>query len=89
MSQCDGGPGGAGIDDIRRRVMELNSDERKCFRRDPGRPECCEVYRTHRERNLSQAEAIADACRSGLLGCSDCRERLIRVWQTQNERTND
>ena len=68
------------IQDILRRVTRLPSDPRKVYRQDAGRPEECEVFGLHMRRNAAQAESVRRACERGMLGCTDCRERLIRAW---------
>lgn len=85
-----GTEGGGGVEErphrrdieVRRKVRALESDPLKVYRQDCGRPDGCEVYRMHRQWNAAQAEAIRRACTGGLLGCADCRERLIRAGRT-------
>lgn len=53
------------------------TDEQKLRRGDPGRPEVCNVYTLHTAVTPPEDLAgIAADCRSGALGCGDCKRRL-------------
>ncbi len=52
------------------------TDTKKIRRGDPGRPEVCLVYRHHEKFNDSKKDEIAAECRSGALGCVDCKNIL-------------
>jgi tryptophanyl-tRNA synthetase len=49
------------------------TDPQKVRRGDPGRPEVCLVYTYHQKFNTSEILEIARDCRSGKLGCVDCK----------------
>lgn len=49
------------------------TDPQKIRRGDPGRPEVCLVYTYHQKFNTSEILEIARDCRSGKLGCVDCK----------------
>ena len=67
----------ADADEIRRRLRGMVTDPRKVRRNDPGHPEVCPVFTLHRALAASDAvEAIDADCRSGALGCVDCKARL-------------
>jgi len=51
------------------------TDPLKLRRNDPGRPEVCLVYTYHQRFNPEEAGAIEADCRSGALGCVDCKRR--------------
>ncbi len=70
---------------VRRRVVAMASDPGKICRQDAGQPNRCEVYDYHREWNAAEAPSIGLACGRGMLGCRDCRERLIRVGSLRRE----
>ena len=52
------------------------TDPLKVRRNDPGRPEVCLVFRYHRKFNAAEADAIDAGCRSGALGCVECKTRI-------------
>jgi tryptophanyl-tRNA synthetase len=49
------------------------TDPQKVRRGDPGRPEVCLVFTYHQKFNTSEILEIARDCRSGKLGCVDCK----------------
>mgnify|MGYP001404415777 CR=1 FL=1 len=57
------------------RLKKAVTDTQKVRKGDPGRPEVCVVYQYHQTFNSSETEEIATNCRSGALGCSDCKKR--------------
>lgn len=59
--------------------MAMGTDPAKVYRQDAGHPARCEVFAHHELWNRVQAASIRRACEHGALGCSDCREQLIRV----------
>lgn len=75
------------------------TDPEKLRKGDPGRPEICPIYLLHRLYTPDHAEAIAPPCRSGALGCVDCKKKLavnlnealapIRERRVELERTPD
>ena len=62
---------------IEKKLKGAFTDPNKLRKGDPGRPEICNVFTMHTA--LSGAPAVADIdrdCRSGALGCGDCKLRL-------------
>ncbi|HUI11657.1 MAG TPA: tryptophan--tRNA ligase [Bacteroidota bacterium] len=55
------------------------TDPQKVRRNDPGRPEVCLVFRYHGKFNSPEAGAIEAGCRSGALGCVECKARIATV----------
>jgi tryptophanyl-tRNA synthetase len=51
------------------------TDELKVRKGDPGRPEVCLVFTYHKKFNPGDIEEIERDCRSGALGCVDCKKR--------------
>jgi tryptophanyl-tRNA synthetase len=51
------------------------TDPQKIRRNDPGRPEICLVFTYHKKFNAPAAPEIEAGCRSGALGCVDCKLR--------------
>ncbi len=64
-----------------KKVRSMTTDPLKIRRHDPGRPEVCPVYALHRIVNAAREPLIAAECRTGILGCVDCKSELA-------ERTN-
>jgi tryptophanyl-tRNA synthetase len=64
-------------EEIRGRIRTMVTDPRKVRRHDPGHPEVCPVFALHQA--LADAGTVAEieaGCRSGELGCVDCKARL-------------
>jgi tryptophanyl-tRNA synthetase len=57
------------------RMRTAVTDPQKIRRNDPGRPEICLVYTYHKKFNAAAAPEIEAGCRSGALGCVDCKQR--------------
>ncbi len=62
-------------DTIAARMRTALTDVLKVRRNDPGRPEICLVYTYHQKFNPGEAGQIAADCRSGVLGCVDCKKQ--------------
>ena len=61
-------------DQIRKVVMTAVTDPEKIRRNDPGHPEICNVYHWHRKFNPGEIPQIEADCKSGALGCVDCKK---------------
>ncbi len=59
--------------DIAARLKTAVTDPLKVRRNDPGRPEVCLVFTYHRKFNPSEVPEIESGCRSGALGCVECK----------------
>jgi tryptophanyl-tRNA synthetase len=57
-------------------VRTFFTDEKKVRKGDPGRPEQCPVYLLHRVYTEDADTSIAPPCKTGELGCVDCKKRL-------------
>jgi len=57
-------------------VRSMFTDPQKVRRNDPGRPEICPVYAIHKIVNVPRTAWIAENCRSGALGCVQCKGEL-------------
>ncbi len=55
------------------RLRKAVTDPQKVRRNDPGRPEICLVYTYHQKFNPENAPEIEAGCRSGALGCVECK----------------
>jgi tryptophanyl-tRNA synthetase len=73
-----------------KKVRGMLTDPLKIRRHDPGRPEICPVFKLHRIVNGARVAAIDEECRSGALGCVDCKsecaERLNGYLRPVRER---
>lgn len=63
----------------RKKIRSMITDPLKVRRNDPGRPEICPVYALHHLSNEPRVDAIAEGCRSGALGCVDCKLELAET----------
>jgi tryptophanyl-tRNA synthetase len=63
-------------EEILRKTKSAVTDPRKVRKNDPGRPEVCLVYTYHQKFNPGEAGDIAAGCRSGALGCVECKTRI-------------
>ncbi len=59
-----------------KKIRAMITDPLKVRRNDPGRPEICPVFSLHKVVNVERIPAIDTACRSGELGCVDCKLEL-------------
>ena len=62
-----------GEEEIKQKIRKAITDSQKIRRGDPGRPEICLVFTYHQRFNAAETEEITDGCRSGALGCVDCK----------------
>jgi tryptophanyl-tRNA synthetase len=62
-------------EEIGRKMRTAVTDPQKIRRNDPGRPEVCLVYTYHQRFNADASDQIAADCRTGTLGCVDCKGR--------------
>jgi len=54
------------------------TDPAKAYKGDPGNPDICPIYLMHRIYTSKAAETIAPPCRTGELGCVDCKKTLTK-----------
>jgi tryptophanyl-tRNA synthetase len=70
-------------EEIKRKVRTAVTDPLKVRRNDPGRPEVCLVFTYHNKFNSGEVPEIDADCRSGVLGCVDCKMRVSeRIAET-------
>lgn len=60
-----------------KRIKGYFTDPKKVRLGDPGTPETCPVFLLHRIYSENPAEELAPDCRSGKLGCVDCKMKLV------------
>ena len=61
-----------------KRLRTFYTDSQKLRKGDPGRPEQCPIYLLHRIYTPNAENEIAPPCRTGELGCVDCKMRLAK-----------
>ncbi|MGE5693522.1 MAG: tryptophan--tRNA ligase [Candidatus Zixiibacteriota bacterium] len=61
-----------------KKVSKMLTDPKKIRRGDPGRPEICPVYQLHLIYTPNAENVVAPPCRSGELGCVDCKANLAK-----------
>jgi len=70
-------------DETLQRVKQMVTDPQKIRKDDPGRPEVCNVFSFH---NYFSDQSLIDSteknCKSGVLGCVDCKTALAKNINT-------
>ncbi len=61
-----------------KKIKTFFTDPKKVRKGDPGTPEGCPVYLLHRIYTENAENEIAPPCRTGELGCVDCKMRLSK-----------
>ncbi|MBA4406284.1 tryptophan--tRNA ligase [bacterium] len=62
-------------DTVVQKLRKAVTDPQKLRKNDPGRPEVCLVFTYHKKFNPVEIPEIETNCRSGVLGCVDCKMR--------------
>lgn len=62
-------------DVVTQKLRKAVTDPQKLRKNDPGRPEVCLVFTYHKKFNPDDLLEIETNCRSGALGCVDCKMR--------------
>ena len=65
--------------EIQKKVRTAVTDPLKVRKNDPGRPEVCLVYTYHQKFNPPGTQQIETDCRSGALGCVECKNRISTI----------
>ena len=60
---------------IQQKMRGAVTDPLKVRKNDPGRPEICLVFTYHQKFNVAEVPEIEAGCRSGALGCVECKRR--------------
>ncbi len=67
-------------DELRKKVEIMFTDPQRMRRKDPGRPEICNVFTYHKlYSSAEEAAQIQKDCPKALIGCVECKKRLIRL----------
>ncbi len=59
-----------------KRLKSFYTDPKKLRKGDPGNPDGCPIFLLHHVYTNNPNEEIAPDCRSGVLGCVDCKMKL-------------
>ncbi len=80
-------------DTVRRTVRTFITDPQKVRRGDPGRPEICPVFTLHRRFSPDTLAWTEENCRSGALGCVECKtnlaDRIVAYFADFRERREE
>ncbi|OGU77429.1 MAG: tryptophan--tRNA ligase [Ignavibacteria bacterium RBG_16_34_14] len=60
---------------VKARMRKAVTDPKKIRKGDPGNPDICLVYAYHKKFNPEEVPDVDAGCRSGTLGCVDCKMR--------------
>lgn len=60
-------------DTVSQKLRKAVTDPQKVRKNNPGRPEVCVVFTYHQKFNPNEIPAIETDCRSGVLGCVNCK----------------
>ena len=75
---------------IRTRVRSFVTDPQKIRKGDPGRPEICPIFALHKQFSPDILRWTEENCRSGALGCVDCKtnlaDRIVEYFRPYRER---
>jgi len=63
-------------DVISQKLRKALTDPQKLRKGDPGNPDICLVFNYHERFNNQDTGEISSGCRSGALGCVECKKRL-------------
>ncbi|HED06846.1 MAG TPA: tryptophan--tRNA ligase [Ignavibacteria bacterium] len=77
---------------VKKKLKKAVTDPQKIRKGDPGRPEICLVYSYQTKFNPDESDSIAAGCRSGELGCFDCKmkcaEKISKFLEPIIEKRN-
>jgi len=65
-------------EEIKSKIKKAVTDPLKVRRGDVGRPEICPIFTYHQKFNPSATSEIEAGCRSGALGCVDCKGNVAK-----------
>jgi tryptophanyl-tRNA synthetase len=75
---------------VRATVRSFITDPQKLRKGDPGRPEVCPIFAQQRKFSVDDVDRIEAGCRSGALGCVDCKtilaDHLVETFAPFRER---
>jgi len=63
---------------VRKKFMNAITDPQRQRRKDPGRPEVCNIHTYHKiYSSPARVAEIEEQCRTAEIGCVDCKKELI------------
>jgi tryptophanyl-tRNA synthetase len=70
-------------DTLKTKIGAMFTDPQRMRKKDPGRPELCNVYSYHQLYSSQEtALGISRECRKADIGCTDCKKLLAsRIWE--------
>ncbi len=72
-------------EEIKQKLRKAVTDPLKIRKNDPGRPEICLVFTYHKKFNPQEVSEIEAGCKSGALGCVECKlkcsERIAQFFE--------
>jgi tryptophanyl-tRNA synthetase len=78
---------------VRATVRSFLTDPQKLRKGDPGRPEICPIFALHGKFSPKEVDRIDATCRTGELGCVDCKtilaENLVEMFAPFRERRDE
>ena len=69
---------GESPEDTRKKIMNMFTDPLRIHKKDPGRPEVCNVHSYFRVFAPERVAEIDAACRAAQIGCVDCKKELAQ-----------
>lgn len=60
-------------EEIKLKIRKAVTDPNKIRKGDPGNPDICLIYSYHKKFNPQETSEIYENCKSGALGCVDCK----------------
>ncbi len=63
-------------EETRQKIMMAVTDPERKYRKDPGHPEVCNIYRLRDYFAADNTNELAENCRSAKIGCVQCKQAL-------------
>jgi tryptophanyl-tRNA synthetase len=63
---------------IKSKIRSAVTDPQKIRKGDPGRPEICLIFTYHQKFNPNETQDIESNCKTGALGCVDCKLKVTK-----------
>lgn len=71
---------------VEKKILTMMTDPHRIKRTDPGDPELCPLFLFHKVySNDEERELITKECKGALIGCVDCKKRLLAKMKTEIE----
>lgn len=75
---------------VEKKIKKAFTDPQKLKLGDPGRPEICNIFTMHKAFSAPERVAEVEAkCRTGELGCGECKKLLLDVMQPELAQIRD